>query len=98
MYRFRQILVYRGVVQLFNAVAERQKELKNLLAANMTSKKRRLHGIYTENFNRRLTESKTVKVFNFKYFSAAVVFPVVKVEDMKFHTYCLLAKFSLDFH
>ncbi|VDM93305.1 unnamed protein product [Onchocerca ochengi] len=52
-------LATKGVVQLFNAVAERQKKLKDASAATMTSKKRRLCGISTESFNRRL-ESKTI--------------------------------------
>ncbi|VDO40968.1 unnamed protein product [Onchocerca flexuosa] len=51
-------LATKGVVQLFNAVAERQKKLKDVSAATLTSKKRRLCGISTESFNRRL-ESKT---------------------------------------
>uniref|UniRef100_A0A0R3RRG2 RRP15-like protein n=1 Tax=Elaeophora elaphi TaxID=1147741 RepID=A0A0R3RRG2_9BILA len=54
----KNVVDYRGVVQLFNAVTERQKELKDVSAANMTSKKRRLCGISTEKFKRKLAESK----------------------------------------
>ncbi|KAL3985972.1 Rrp15p family protein [Acanthocheilonema viteae] len=54
-------LATKGVVQLFNAVAERQKELSDVSAANMTSKKRRLRGISAESFRRKLAESRIVK-------------------------------------
>ncbi|EFO17413.1 hypothetical protein LOAG_11085 [Loa loa] len=54
-------LATKGVVQLFNAVAERQKELNDISAANMTRKKRRLRGISTESFNKTLRGSKTIK-------------------------------------
>ncbi|VBB32400.1 unnamed protein product [Acanthocheilonema viteae] len=57
----KKMLDYRGVVQLFNAVAERQKELSDVSAANMTSKKRRLRGISAESFRRKLAESRIVK-------------------------------------
>ncbi|CAG9531018.1 unnamed protein product [Cercopithifilaria johnstoni] len=54
-------LATKGVVQLFNAVAARQKELNNASAASMTSKKRRLRNISAENFKRKLVESSIVK-------------------------------------
>ncbi|KAK6108927.1 Rrp15p family protein [Brugia pahangi] len=54
-------LATKGIVQLFNAVAERQKELNNASSAKKKSKKRRLHGISAESFNRKLMESKSVK-------------------------------------
>uniref|UniRef100_A0A915PXW8 RRP15-like protein n=1 Tax=Setaria digitata TaxID=48799 RepID=A0A915PXW8_9BILA len=54
-------LATKGVVQLFNAVAERQKKLSDTSATTITSKKRRLQNISAENFNKRLVGSKTFK-------------------------------------
>ncbi|KAM3716513.1 RRP15-like protein [Dirofilaria immitis] len=59
-------LATKGVVQLFNAVAERQKKLKDASAGNMTSKKRRLRDISTESFKKKLMESKTDETDNAK--------------------------------
>lgn len=54
-------LATRGVVQLFNAVAERQNKLKSSLAANKLSKKRRMRGISPESFKRKLAEEEIIK-------------------------------------
>lgn len=67
IYQFRKLLVCRGVVQLFNAVAERQKELGKE-SANILGKKRCSHNVSTESFKKKLMESRTIKVPSFSYF------------------------------
>lgn len=53
---------FRGVVQLFNAVAERQKKLEGTFWESRTSKKRRIRGLSPESFNRKLSKTVPIKV------------------------------------
>lgn len=54
-------LATKGVVQLFNAVAERQKKLEGTFWESKTSKKRRIRGLSPESFNRKLSKTVPIK-------------------------------------